>query len=423
MKKILTALFKKDLSKSRADFPVLERKINGKPIIYFDNACMALRPRHVLEEMNRYYLEFPGCAGRSNHTIAGEVDHAVEKARASVGSFFHVKPNQVVFTKNTTEAINLVANSLSWNTPKGRNGVLTSDKEHNSNLIPWLKLQKKGILRHTYVHSTPENEFDLTTFEKKIKELKDTIRLVSVVHTSNLDGVTNPIKEIGALAHDVGAELLVDGAQAASHYDIDLKKQNIDFLSCSAHKMLGPSGVGALIARPEALEQLDQFMVGGETVQESSFEGYVPEKIPERFEAGLQNYAGIMGFGAAAAYIENIGKENIHTHITQLNEQITEGLHAIKTVKILGPKDAKKRSGVISFVLEKKKVHEVSLLLNNMHSIMVRSGAHCVHAWFNKPENKTGIFKDGTIRASLGLYNTKEEAELFVQAVQEMSKL
>jgi cysteine desulfurase/selenocysteine lyase len=192
----------------------------------------------------------------------------------------------------------------------------------------------------------------------------------------------------------------------------------------SAHKLCGPNGVGALISTSSNLTLLDQFLVGGETVKDSNLDGtYVPEDLPERFEAGLQNYPGIIGFGEAAKYLQKVGLKNIHAHLIALNERATAGLSGIAGVHILGPKKAEKRSGIFSFVVEGKTVHEVSLLLSNLHNIMVRSGAHCVHSWFNKPENKISVFKDGTIRASFGFYNKLEEVDAFVEAVKKIIKL
>ncbi|MBT3814785.1 cysteine desulfurase [Candidatus Woesearchaeota archaeon] len=419
---MLESIFGKkiDFNELRKDFTVLNRTINDKPIIYFDNACMSLRPKQVLKVMNEYYNKFPGCAGRSNHTISEEVNKAVEKARESIAKFFHAKPEAVVFTKNCTEAINLVANAFPF-----ENGdvVLTTDKEHNSNLIPWLRLQKKWLIKHDVINSEPKNIFSTDELIKKLNQYKGKIKLVSVVYTSNLDGVSNPVKDIIRICHKHKVKVLLDCSQSALHHEINIKKLDADFIAVSSHKMLGPNGVGALISTKENLEMLDQFLVGGETVQDSSYDDFVVEKIPERFEAGLQNYPGIIGFGEAIKYLDKIGFKNIHEQLIKLNSVATAGLSEIKNVKILGPINASKRSGIISFVIKGKKVHEVSLLLNNMHNIMVRSGAHCVHSWFNKIENKESVFKDGTVRASFGFYNTIEEVEIFVKAVKEISEL
>lgn len=412
---------KADLAGFRADFPLFQRQIKNKPIIYFDNACMSLRPRQVIDKSNEYYYNFPGCAGRSNHRIAEEVEQAVHEARREIAKFFGAEEKAVVFTKNCTEAINLVANGLAF---KLGDVVLTTDKEHNSNLVPWLKLQKQGLIRHEYVNSTSTNEFSLEAFGQKLKEYNGKVKLVSMVFTSNLDGVTNPVKEIVKVAHKYNAKVLLDCAQAVVSHEVKLNRLSADYIAVSAHKMLGPNGIGALISTAENLRLLSQFIVGGETVKDSNLDGsYVMEDLPERFEAGLQNYPGIIGFGEAVRYLERVGVDNVHRQLVKLNQYVTDGLKDVPNLHVLGPSEAAKRSGVFSFVLKGKNVHEVSLLLNNLHNIMVRSGAHCVHSWFNKQENNSSAFKDGTVRASFGFYNTIEETEVFVKAVKEIIKL
>ncbi len=419
---MLESIFGKkiDFNELRKDFTILNRTINEKPIIYFDNACMSLRPKQVLKVMNEYYNKFPGCAGRSNHTISEEVNKAVNNAREKVAKFFGAKPETVVFTKNCTEAINLVANAFPFD-----NGdvVLTSDKEHNSNLLPWLKLQKEWKIKHDIIESGPKNEFSIDNLITKLNEHKGKVKLVSIVYTSNLDGVTNPVKDIIRICHKHKVKVLLDCAQAALHHEINVKKIDADFIAVSAHKILGPNGVGALISTKENLETLKQFLVGGETVSDSTYEDYTPEKIPEKFEAGLQNYPGIIGFGEAVKYLENITMKNVQKHLLHLNEIATTGLSEIENVQILGPKEASKRSGIVSFIIKDKNIHEMSLLLNNTYNIMVRSGAHCVHSWFNREENEKSVFKDGTVRASFSFYNTEEEVNEFVKAVKEISEL
>jgi cysteine desulfurase / selenocysteine lyase len=418
----MSGLFTKkvEIEELRKDFKILDRKINDKPIIYFDNACMSLRPKQVLEKSEEYYSTYPGCAGRSNHTISQEVNREVDNAREKVAKFFGAKKEAVVFTKNCTEAINLVANAFPF-----ENGdvVITTDKEHNSNLIPWLRLVKKWQIKHDVIESGPKNEFSMDNFIKKINDHKKKVKLVSVVYTSNLDGVTNPIKDIIRLAHRHGAKVLLDCAQAAQHQEINIKKLDADYIAVSSHKLLGPNGVGALISTKENLELLNQFMVGGETVTDSHYDDFTPAEIPEKFEAGLQNYPGIIGFGAAVDYLENIGIRNIHKHVVKLNELATSKLLEIEGLSILGPQEAEKRSGIISFVIKDKNIHEFSLLLNNTNNIMVRSGLHCVHSWFNKEDSQKTLFKDGTVRASFSIYNTEEEVETFVKVVREIREL
>ncbi len=398
-------MFELNPEKIREDFPVLKNK--G---IYFDSACMSLKPKQVIDKINEYYAEYTACAGRSIHAWSQRVELEIAKAREQVRKFINAKEKETIITRNTTEGINLVANTLEF---KQGDEVIVSDKEHNSNLLPWLKLRKKGI-KVIVVPSRQDNTFDIEAYEKCFT---DRTRLVSVVHTSNLDGVTNPVKEITKIAHKHNALCLVDGAQSVPHKEIDVKTLDIDFLSFSGHKMLGPTGTGILYGKKELLEKLDQFLVGGETVIDSTYDSYKPEEVPAKFEAGLQDYAGITGLGEACAYLKKIGLGRIENHETTLNRAITEALQTENKIRILGPAEAEKRGGIFSFVIEGIDIHHVSKMLDASRGIMTRSGTHCVHSWFNKHGMK------GSVRASLYLYNTMQEVEAFVEEVKKIAKL
>jgi len=379
--------------KIRADFPIIEKK----KIVYLDSACVALKPKQVVEAISSYYNEFPACAGRSNHTLGQKVTEKVAEARAAIAKFFNAKsPKEIIFTRNTTEAINLIANSFPFK-KDGSSIVLTTDKEHNSNLIPWLKLSKEGKLKHKIISSNADSTFNLEAFEQLLKEEKPA--LVSIIFTSNLDGVTNPIKEITKLSHKYGSRILVDAAQAAGHKEIDVRDLDVDFLACSGHKMLGPSGIGMLYGKESELQKLSQFMTGGETVKDSTYNSYEVEDIPERFEAGLQDYAGIIGFAEAVKYLSKIGLKNIEEHCIKLNKLLTQQLEG-QPIHIIGPKDAEARGSVFSFYSDKINHHEIALLLSS-NTIMTRSGAFCVHSWFNAHKVK------GAVRISLHIYNTE----------------
>ncbi len=404
-----------NVTKIREDFPILQEKLKGKPIIYFDNACMALRPKQMIDAMNEYYYKYPGCAGRSMHKIGNMATENYEKARKTIAGFLGTNDSrEIVFTRNTTEGINLVANSLGLG--KG-DIVITSDREHNSNLLPWQMLSKKKGIKHEIVFSAPDTTFDIGEFERKVESVGDSLKLVSIVHTSNLDGYTLPIKKIIDISHDAGALVLVDGAQSVPHQEVDVKKLDIDFLAFSGHKMMGPSGMGVLYGKYELLEKLEPFIIGGDTVKDTTYESCIFLSPPEKFEAGLQNYAGAIGMAAAAKYIEKIGFDKIESHERKLNEIITDGIKDIKGLRILGPQDPKLRSGVISFNIEGIFPHDIAMMMDDMENIMIRSGAHCVHSWFNN----YGI--RGSARASLYLYNTKEEADLFVATLGKISEL
>ncbi len=399
----------------RQDFPVLSRKINGKPIIYMDSACMSLRPIQVIDAVNNYYKNFPACAGRSNHKLAREVTEAVNKAREDIRKFFNAKNSkEIVFTKNTTEAINLVAHSFALD--KG-DIVITSDREHNSNLMPWQVLSKtKGIV-HDIVKSNDDNTFNIENFKKIINENKGKVKLVSMVHTSNLDGYTMPVKEIIKISHDSKALVMLDAAQSAPHKELDVRKLDVDFLACSGHKMLGPSGIGMLYAKQHLLESMSPFMVGGETVINTTYESFQLEEPPGKFEAGLQHYSGIIGFGEAVKYLMKIGRNDISNHEVKLNKIVTNGFNDIDKISIIGPKNPELRGGIISFNIKNTDPHEVAGMLDSAANIMVRSGMHCVHSWFNARNIK------GSVRASLYLYNTEEEAKILIEEVKKIVKV
>jgi len=400
-----------NVEKIRKDFPVLEKKISGKPIIYFDNACMSLRPKQVIDASNEYYFEYPGCAGRSAHEFGTKVTEKYHEAREEVSKFLGAKKKEeIIFTRNTTEGLNLVFNSLDF---KKGDVIVTADKEHNSVLVPVQMLQEKFGIKHKIIFSKEDGTFDLQKFQDSMdKEVK----LVAMAHSSNIDGTTIPAKEIIKIAHEFGSLVMLDAAQSVPHQEIKVKDLDVDFLAFSGHKMLGPSGTGVLFGKYDLLAKMRTFLVGGDTVQYTTYDSHVFLAPPEKFEAGLQNYAGAIGLAAAAKYLDAIGRKNIEKHEVELNKKITEGISDIVGVKIFGPK-AELRGGIISFIIEKMKVHDVALMLNNMENVMIRSGMHCVHSWF-KAHNL-----EGSDRVSLYLYNTEEEAEKFIETLREIAKL
>jgi cysteine desulfurase/selenocysteine lyase len=380
-------------SSIRDDFPIFSA---DPKLIYFDNACMTLRSRQVIEAVTDYYTRYPACAGRSNHHLAVRVTEQVESAREKVKRFVGAKkPEEIIFTRNTTEGLNLVAQSLGL--VKG-DVVVISGKEHNSNLVPWLRMKEHiGI------------ELKVVKDNNWAEAIQTGVKLVSVVMTANLDGTSHPIEDITKLAHKSGALMMIDGAQSVPHTSVNLQKLDVDFMAFSAHKMCGPSGMGVLYGKKELLEQLHPFIVGGDTVAQTSYNHYTMLLVPEKFEAGLQDYAGIIGLGAAVDYLTDIGMDQIHNHELQLNEALTQVLVKHDRVKLLGSEKSDLRGGIASFVVEGADHHQVALMLDQMGSIAVRSGQHCVHSWFTA----NGI--PGSIRASLYFYNTIDEVDRFSQ--------
>ncbi|MFB6088567.1 MAG: aminotransferase class V-fold PLP-dependent enzyme [Candidatus Aenigmatarchaeota archaeon] len=389
----------------RKDFPVLKEN----DLVYLDNACMTLRPEHVIKSITDYYKKFPACTGRSSHDLARKATQKVKEARKMVGNFIGTKNSkEVLFTRNTTESINLVSRSLQF---ERGDKVLTSDREHNSNLIPWQMLEEKNKIKHDIVRSDQQEEFSIENFKDKIS--RET-KLVSIVHTSNLDGYTLPIEQIIKIAHENGALVMIDGAQSAPHIKIDLKELDADFFAMSAHKMCGPSGMGCLYVKEEIQEEIEPFMTGGETVNNSWYHRREFSDPPEKFEAGLQNVAGIIGFGSACEYINKIGLENIEKHERELNEKITDGLKDNEKIELIGVKDYKKRSGIFNFRVKNKDPHEIGMLLNESSDIAVRTGMHCLHSWFNERNI------EGSVRASTYFYNTIEEVEKFIRELKDI---
>lgn len=400
-----------DIQKIRLDFPALWKKWNGKYPVYFDNACMTLKPIQVIEAMNEYYSEYPVCGGRSIHKMAKKVDEKVTEAREKFQKFIGAScPEEIIFTRNTTEGLNLVANCLDF---KKGDIVLTTDREHNSNLIPWQVQARRQGINHIVVYSNPDNSFNLEEFGEIISKNRN-VRLVSMVHCSNLDGYTIPAKEIIEIAHDRGVLVMLDGAQSIPHKTLDVRALDVDFLSFSVHKMLGPSGMGVLYGKHRLLSEMAPFIVGGDTVSDTTYESSKFLPPPEKFEAGLQNYAGIIGSGAAVDYLGEAGLSNISKHEARLNKIITEGIKKLPGLKIIGPQDPGSRGGIITFTVELLAggdAHDIALVLDETENIEVRSGAFCVHSWFNYRKCEAAV------RASLYLYNTEEEAKKFIDVL------
>jgi cysteine desulfurase/selenocysteine lyase len=398
-----------DLRKIRRDFPTIQREVGGKPIVYLDSACMSLKPRQVTDAIVDYYTRLGACGGRSVHKLATEVTIKFEEGRERVRRFLNANDHrEIIFTRNTTESINLVSQCIDF---KEGDIVVTTDREHNSNLVPWLRLRDTKKIKHVPFRSREDNTFDLEGFEKSMSRK---VKLVSMVHTGNLDGYTIPAAEIIKIAHDHGAQVLLDGAQSVPHQLVDVRKLDVDLFAFSIHKMLGPTGMGVLYGKYQLLENFPPFLVGGDTVESTHYDSYKMLKPPSKFEAGLQDYAGVIGSAAAAEYLMNVGLDNIHAHEIHLNEIITRGIREMAGSSIIGPPEAALRGGITSFNIEGMDPHDIAMILDEVGNIMIRSGMHCVHSWFNACKMK------GSARASLYLYNTEEECKLFVDTLRDI---
>ena len=401
-----------DIERIRQDFPLLQERHKGKPIIYFDTACQSLRPQPVIDAINSYYLKSSACMGRSMHYLATEVTRACEESRKTVAKFLNAsKKEEVIFTRNTTEGINLVSHSLQF---KKGDVILVSDKEHNSNLLPWQQLvQKQGVILKI-IPSNPDNTFDLDAFEKLLSK---SVKLVAIGSTSNLDGLTIPMAAVIKKAHSAGALVLLDAAQTAPHQKIDVKALNVDFLAFSGHKMLGPSGTGVLYGKHALLEKMDPFLVGGETVSSTTYETGVFLPPPEKFEAGLQDYAGIIGLGAAVNYLQKIEFDSIQKQEHLLNTALSDEMLKIPGITLIGPNNPVQRGGIFSFYKQGADSHQIALMLDQMANIEVRSGQHCVHSWFHAHKLA------GSVRVSFYFYNTLDEVNTFLENFHQIEKV
>lgn len=430
----------------REDFPALSNRKNGKPPVYLDNACTTLVPHPVIEAMDQYYTEFPACGGwRSNYWFAEEVTRRIEGnlqqgfqgSRRIIQEFIHARSEkEIIFTMNTSHAINLVALGFRF---KPNEIVLLSDKEHNSNLVPWLRLQKNGLVKVDHVDSDKEGNFDFLSYERKLQS--SLVKLVSLVFTSNLTGDTLPAKKIVQLAHRYGARVLLDGAQTIPHQCVNVQDLDVDFLAFSIHKMCGPRGVGILYGKGELLGEkehmedeaacvIEPAMLGGGTVNDTTYDTYGLLNPPERFEVGVQNYSGQIAAGAAINYLQQIGLDDISSHEVRLNSYLSERLLArygdTGWFKILGPRNPAQRGSILTFEVQRPNSVGIAEELNEKSNIMIRYGVFCVHSFLNQKfgykwtEPRLPTEHRMTYRISLYFYNTFEECRIFLDTLDQV---
>jgi cysteine desulfurase/selenocysteine lyase len=376
----------------REDFPTLRGE--NSPA-YLDNACVTLKPESVIKSISDYYNMYPGCGGRSVHRYGTQVSRLVSQSRKSIAKFINANSvNEIVFTRNTTHSINQIAKGLSWN--KG-DVIITGDREHNSNLVPWLQLT-----------------FNLDNFEQLCEEVGDRLKMVSLSQVGNLDGISIPIKKIAKITHQYDALIAVDGAQSTPHMRVDVQDLDIDFISFSIHKMCGPSGMGGLWGRYELLDSLRSIQSGGQTVETSHYDSIKWAAPPSKFEGGLGNFAGMIASGKAIDYLSKLDMNAVHEHEIKLNKIITNKIKHLDAIEIIGPEDASHRGGICSILMGDLPSHDIAILLDEAAGVMVRSGQHCVHSWFNARGHV-----NGSLRASAYFYNTEEDANLFADTFTE----
>lgn len=392
--------------KARDDFPILKRKIYGKPLAYLDNAATTQKPRQVIRAMNDYYENYNSNVHRAVHLLSQEATHAYDEAHTKVGAFIGAKMEEIVFTKNTTESINIVANAAARKLKKGDEIILTQ-MEHHSNIVPWQQAAKRTGAKIRFLEIDDRGELKMRQLPQLINKKT---KIVAFTHVSNVLGTINPAQEIIAAAKEAGAVTVVDAAQSAPHMPVSVKRLGCDFLAFSGHKMLGPTGIGVLYGREELLRDMEPMLYGGDMISEVSYEGASWNELPWKFEAGTPNVAGAIGMSAAVDYLKSIGMENVHEHERNLTKLAMKNLQQIDGLTVYGP-TAEKRGGLVSFGMEGVHTHDVSALLD-AQGIAVRGGHHCA-----MPLAKLlGIH--GSTRASFYLYNTADEVGRLADALE-----
>jgi cysteine desulfurase/selenocysteine lyase len=395
-----------DISKIRADFPVLDQQVNGSPLVYFDNAATTQKPKSVIDALSHYYASDNANIHRGIHALAERATTAFELTRTKIKEFINASSSdQIILTAGTTGSINLVAQTFGRaNFSKG-DKILISNLEHHSNIVPWQMIaEEKGAI----IEVIPVDERGVLDLNAYRNLLDASVKLVAVNHVSNAIGTINPIAEMIQLAHAHGAKVMIDGAQSIAHLDIDVQALDIDFLAFSAHKLFGPTGVGVLYGKRELLESMPPYQGGGEMIKEVSFEGTTYNELPYKFEAGTPNIADVIALSAAIDYVNALSKEALFTQELALLAYATEQLSTIPGLRIIGT--APDKIAVISFVIEGIHPQDLGVLLDKF-GIAIRTGHHCVQPLMKR----FGL--PGTCRASFAFYNTFEEIDLFVKAL------
>jgi len=395
----------------RSEFPVLHQEINGKPLAYFDNAATTQKPKSVIEALDNYYQGYNANIHRGIHTLAEKATKAFEQTRKTVANFINAESSdQIIFTKGTTEGINLVASTYGRQVLTPGDEIIISGLEHHSNIVPW-QLIAEERQAHIKVIPVKENgELDLEGYKKL---LTAKTKIVAVNHASNILGTINPIKKIIDEAHKVDAKVLIDGAQASAHVEIDVQDLDCDFYAISAHKVYGPTGTGALYGKRELLESMPPYQGGGEMIKDVSFEKTTYNHIPYKFEAGTPNIADVIGFDAAIQFVENTGKAEMASYENMLLEYATDQLSEIEGLKIYG--SSTNKVSVVSFLIEDIHPFDIGQMLD-ARGVAVRTGHHCTQPLMDR----YGI--EGTVRASFAVYNTVEEIDRMVEGIKRIVK-
>ncbi|GIP68982.1 MULTISPECIES: cysteine desulfurase [Lactiplantibacillus] len=398
-----------NFEKHRADFPILDQQVNDERLVYLDNAATAQRPNQVVDALVHFYQHDNANVHRGVHTLAERATTQYEAARAKVQAFINApKTDEIVFTKGTTDSLNLIASTYGEANIQAGDEIVISIMEHHSNLIPWQQLALKKHATLKYIELTPTGELDLTDAKQKITPKT---KIVSVTHASNVLGTVNPIKELAQLAHANGAIMIADGAQAAPHMPVDVQDLDVDFYAFSGHKMMGPTGIGVLYGREALLQAMPPYQYGGEMIGFVHRDNSTWAELPWKFEAGTQNIAGAIGLGAAIDYLNAIGMAQVQAHEQQLVDYLLPKLIAMPGVTVYGPQDPQRHTGVIAFNIDGLHPHDAATALD-MEGVAVRAGHHCAQPLMEA----LGVV--ATARASFYLYNTQADADQLLTSLQ-----
>lgn len=400
-----------DYKKIKMDFPVLQTTMNGKPLVYLDSAASSQKPQAVIDAISGFYRNGYANIHRGVYRLSYEATELFEATREKVREFLNARyPEEILFTRNTTESLNLIAYAYAMNTLQEGEEIVVSEMEHHSNLVPWMIVAKKKNAKLKHIPLTDDYRLD---YEKLPEVITGKTRIVSIGHVSNALGTIHDVKLIGKYAKQAGAIFIVDGAQGAGHMPVDVQDIGCDFYAFSAHKMLGPSGVGVLYGRREILQDMEPFMGGGGMILSVWKDGFEPADLPNKFEAGTPDIAGVVAFSEAIEYVKKIGTENIRKHEIALLRYALSKLKEIPYVKLYGTGDLTQRSGIISFLIEGVHPHDIGTILDG-EGIAIRAGHHCCEPLMRR------LNIPGTARASLYIYNGYEDIDALINGIEKV---
>jgi len=404
------------VEKIRADFPILNRKMSGgKPLVYLDNAATSQKPLAVIDAIHDYYMNYNSNIHRAVHQLGEEATIAFERTREKVAKFINARSTEeIIFTRNATEALNLIAYSWGRTNVKKGDKIVITEMEHHSNIVPWQILASEKGAKLEYIGVDDDGYLKIHEYKSHLDSNK--VKLVSVTHMSNVLGTIVPVNDIIKMSHEKGIPVLIDGAQSVPHMTVDVQKMDCDFMAFSAHKMLGPTGVGILYVKRDILEKMPPFIGGGDMIKEVHKYETRYNDLPFKFEGGTPNIADVIGFAAAIDYLTDLGMDRVREHEIELTRYAIDRISGVKGVTLYGPRNTKDRGGVVSFNIGDIHPHDLATIMND-HGVAIRSGHHCAQVLMER------LDVAATSRASFYIYNTKEEIDTFIGALEEARRL